>query len=28
VEDLEARIHAVEHRLLVHALRDLLCAPD
>ncbi|RLC58515.1 MAG: phosphoribosylglycinamide formyltransferase [Chloroflexota bacterium] len=25
LEDLEARIHAVEHRLLVQALRDLLC---
>jgi formyltetrahydrofolate-dependent phosphoribosylglycinamide formyltransferase len=25
LEDLEARIHGVEHRLLVQALRDLLC---
>jgi formyltetrahydrofolate-dependent phosphoribosylglycinamide formyltransferase len=25
MDDLEARIHAVEHRLLVQALRDLLC---
>lgn len=25
LEDLEARIHAVEHRLLVQALHDLLC---
>lgn len=28
VDDLEARIHAVEHRLLIEALRDLLCPPD
>ncbi len=27
LEDLEARIHAVEHRLLVGALRNLLCKP-
>ena len=27
LEDLETRIHTVEHRLLVQALRDLLCVP-
>ena len=28
LEDLETRIHAVEHRLLVQALYDLLCAEE
>jgi formyltetrahydrofolate-dependent phosphoribosylglycinamide formyltransferase len=28
VEDLETRIHAVEHRLLVQALHDLLCGKE
>jgi phosphoribosylglycinamide formyltransferase-1 len=28
LDDLEARIHAVEHRLLVQALRELLCHSD
>jgi phosphoribosylglycinamide formyltransferase-1 len=27
VDDLEERIHAVEHRLFVQALYDLLCRP-
>jgi folate-dependent phosphoribosylglycinamide formyltransferase PurN len=27
LEDLEVRIHTVEHRLLVQALCDLLCVP-
>jgi formyltetrahydrofolate-dependent phosphoribosylglycinamide formyltransferase len=28
VDDLEERVHRVEHRLLVQALRDLLCEPE
>lgn len=28
LEDLEERIHAMEHHLLVQALHDLLCNPD
>jgi formyltetrahydrofolate-dependent phosphoribosylglycinamide formyltransferase len=28
VDDLEERMHRVEHRLLVQALRDLLCEPQ